>query len=495
LWIDGTEVPAVAGARFEVRNPATGKLVANVAEGRAEDVSRAVRSASEAFNDGRWSDVDARARGRILAKAAGMLRESLEGMALLETLQTGRCLREYRAQLGRIPEWFEYHAALAQTVEDKMPPFSDKDHLAYVRRVPLGVCGLVTPWNHPLLIACKKISVAVAAGNTVVVKPPQLGPITVLEAARLLTEAGVPPGVINVVPGFGSTAGQALTEHPDVVKLDFTGGTDTGYRIGEVAGRLAKRYTAELGGNAAVMVFDDCANVDVAVNGVAFAAFVASGQTCVSAKRILIQETIFDEFVEKLVTKVNKLQLLDPMDPGCHMGPVVSASQLDMVERQVTEAVAEGARVLAGGGRPGPERCPMREGHYFEPTILRPESPKNSAFQEEIFGPVITVTPFKDEQHAVELANDSKYGLGGAVWTMNVAKAHRVARKTRAGVFWVNAHHRNDPSCPWGGFKESGIGRENGVEAFREYTETQSVVVRTSEEPEDWFGVSASRYS
>jgi acyl-CoA reductase-like NAD-dependent aldehyde dehydrogenase len=337
---------------------------------------------------------------------------------------------------------------------------------------------LITPWNHPLLIACKKISVALAAGNTLVVKPPQLAPVTVLEAAALLNEAGVPPGVINVIPGPGSVAGKLLTSHPDVVKLDFTGGTSTGYQIGAAAGAMAKHYCAELGGNAAVMVFDDCASVDVAVNGIAFASFVASGQTCVSAKRILVQETIFDEFLKKLADKVSRLRLADPMDLDTHMGPVVSMSQLEEVERQVARAVEEGAEVVLGGKRPTAERCPMTEGSYFEPTILRPNGPENYAFQEEIFGPVITVTPFKDEQEAVSLANNSKYGLGGGVWTLNVARAHRVARKTRAGVFWVNAHHRNDPSCPWGGFKESGIGRENGWQAFDEYTETQSVVVR-----------------
>lgn len=334
---------------------------------------------------------------------------------------------------------------------------------------------------------------ALAAGNTVVVKPPTLAPITVLDAARILTEAGVPPGVINVVPGFGSSAGKVLTEHPDVVKLDLTGGTETGYRIGEAAGRQAKHFTAELGGNAPVMVFEDCENLDIAVNGVAFASFVASGQTCVSAKRILVQRSIFDAFVEKLVAKANGLRLLDPMDPDCHMGPVVSASQLAQVEAQVAASVAEGAEVLAGGKRPT-DRCSL-PGHFYEPTILRPQSPTNSAFQEEIFGPVITVTPFDDEAHALKLANDSKYGLGGGVWTTNVARAHRIARNARCGVFWVNAHHRNDPSCPWGGFKESGIGRENGIEAFREYTETQSVVVRTASEPEDWFGNLSARYS
>lgn len=496
LWINGAEVAAQSGKETHIRNPATGDIVSSVAEGGEEDMKRAIENASEAFEDGRWSKMEARDRARVLMKAAEILRERTPRMAHLETLQTGRCLREYVAQLGRIPDWYDYHAALAQTIEGNLPPFSDPDHHCYVRRVPLGVCGLVTSWNHPLLIANKKISVALAAGNTVVVKPPPPAPCSIIEMAEILRDAGVPDGVINVVPSDGPTAGRVMTTHPDMVKLDLTGGTETGYKIGAAAGAQAKHFTAELGGNAAVMVFDDCANVDTAVNGVTFAAYVASGQTCVSAKRILIQESIFDEFVSKMVRKVQGLRLLDPMDMNSHMGPLVHEPALEKVQEQVREAVDEGAKILAGGKKPDVERCPLTsQGPWYEPTILEIDDPANPAFQEEIFGPVVTVQKFRDEDHAVRLANDSKYGLGGAVWTQNVARAHRVARNVRAGVFWVNAHHRNDPSCPWGGFKESGIGRENGYESFREYTETQSIVVRTSEEPEDWFGNPDARYS
>lgn len=494
MWIDGREVQARSGATMTVAYPATGEALCRVAEGREEDVTSAVASASAAFEDGRWSRLEARERARVLIRAAQLLRESIPRMSVLETLQTGRCRREYLAQLGRVPDWYEYHAALAQTVEGNLPPFSDPDHHCYVRRVPLGVCGLITSWNHPLLIASKKISVALAAGNTVVVKPPSPAPCSIIELAAILKEAGVPDGVINVVPSKGAAAGSVLTSHPAVVKLDLTGGTDTGYKLGEGAGKLAKHFTAELGGNAAVLVFEDCKSVDVAVNGVCFAAFVASGQTCVSAKRILVHETIFDEFVDKLVRKASGLRLSDPMDLETQMGPVVHAQALAEIEGQVAKAVAEGAVALCGGKRPGAERCAMT-GHFYEPTVLRVPGPSNHAFQEEIFGPVITVLPFRDEAHAVELANDSRYGLGAGIWTTSAARAHRVARAVHAGVVWVNAHHRNDPSCPWGGFKESGIGRENGWEAFREYTETQSVVVRTSDADEDWFGVQNSRYS
>ena len=506
LWIDGREVPAAQGHTLSIENPATGEVISSVQEGREEDVGLAINVASEAFEDGRWSGMQPRDRGRILNRAAAILRERIPRMAALEALQTGRCLREYNAQLARIPDWYEYHAALCQTIEGNLPPFSDDDHHAYVRRVPLGVCGLITSWNHPLLISNKKISVALAAGNTVVVKPPSPAPCSIIEMAQILQEAGVPDGVINVVPSKGSAAGAVMTTHPDMVKLDLTGGTSTGYILGEGAGKAAKHFTAELGGNAPVLVFADAPgmegpspSIDRAVNGICFAAFVAAGQTCVSAKRILVERSVYDEFVSKLAAKVEALRLKDPMDLDSHMGPVVHGEALAEVSGQVDAAVAEGARVIVGGKKPSLERLGGNEallnGHYYEPTILAPPGPENSAFQEEIFGPVITVLPFDDEDHAVALANDSKYGLGAGVWTRDVARAHRVARKVRAGVLWVNAHHRNDPSTPWGGFKESGIGRENGWEAFREYTETQSIVVRTSDEPEDWFGNPEARYS
>lgn len=484
---------AADGAVAEVENPATGAAIATVACGNATDVDAAVQGAHDAFQDGVWSRISPRARCRVLFRVADLLREQLGDLANLETLQTGRCLREYKAQLGRVPEWFEYHGSYAAShgFEGKLPPLSDAaDHVNMVWRVPLGVCGLITPWNHPLLIASKKVSVALAAGNSIVLKPPMEAPLTALRLAELLKEAGVPHGVVQVIPGTGLGAGESLVQHPLVDRVDFTGGTATGVQIARAMATVGKvkPYCAELGGNAPVIVFDDVRSVEEAVNGVAFAAFVASGQTCVSGKRILVQRGIKEEFSERLVAKVAALRLGDPMLPETDLGPLISQVQLSRVQAQVKQAREQGAQVMCGGQAPG------GKGYFYEPTILGNVGLENTAFADEIFGPVVSISEFGSEDEGVQLANMSRYGLGGAIWTSDVRKAHRVARQMRCGVMWVNCHHRNDPSSPWGGFGHSGIGRENGPDAFEEYTTTQSLTIRTSDVPENWFGDRSARY-
>ena len=492
LWLDGAPAEAIDGATLPVEDPSTGELFATTALGSEADVAAAVASAKACHEKGEWRRMGARGRGRILRSAADKLRAKLPSLVELETRSTGRARREYEAQLGRVPEWLEYHASLAESMEGSVPPFSDAtDHLAIVRRRPLGVCGLITPWNHPLLIATKKVAVALATGNTIVVKPPELAPASVVELARCLTEAGAPPGAINVCTGLGPVAGRALVEHPDVAKIDFTGGTEAGRTIGALAGAQVKHYCAELGGNAPVLVFED-ADVDEAVNGVAFAAFVASGQTCVSAKRILVQESIFEEFKAKLVAKADGLRLGAPLDAATQIGPLASGPALAKVEAQLAAGYAEGAVALAGGRRPGPERCPLQAGHFLEPTVLGHVTPSMSCVQEEIFGPVVSLQSFADEAGALALANDNEYALGAGVWTANLKRAHRVMEGLHAGVIWANTHHRNSPDAPWGGFGASGIGRENGLDAHREYTASATMIVRTNDAKEDWFAPSAA---
>jgi len=491
LWIDGQWRAPRSGRRFTVTNPATGETIAEVAEGAEADVDDAVRAARGAF--AAWSSRSGADRADVLHRVAERLEARLAELVSVEIDQIGRPRREMAAQLARLPEWYRYFAAVARTHEDTVPPFGTQ-HLNYTRRVPLGVVAQVTPWNHPLLILTKKVAPAMAAGNTIVVKPSELAPITPLMLGEVLREAGVPDGVYNVVPGFGATAGAALCAHPDVAKIDLTGGTETGRRVAAAAGAGLKRVSAELGGKAALIAFPDV-DVDRCVAATLFASFIATGQTCVQGARLLVHRSIHDAVVARLVKRANAIRLGDPRQLSTQMGPLVSARQRELVERWVRIGVDEGATLACGGERP--EGAGFERGFFLRPTIFTGVTPAMRIAREEIFGPIVCVMPFDTEDEAVAIANGTEFGLASSVWTRELARAHRVAHRLQCGIVWINDHHRIDPASPWGGFRSSGIGRENGLVAYEEYTQIQNVVVNLSEEPFDWYADDATgkRYS
>jgi acyl-CoA reductase-like NAD-dependent aldehyde dehydrogenase len=468
-----------------VRNPANGALVARVAEGGKAEVDAAVDAARRAFDDGRWSALPARERYRILNRLADLLEAALPDLSIVESICTGRPLREMRAQLSRLPEFYRYFAAVARTAEDILTPF-EGPYLSYVRRVPLGVVAQITPWNHPLLILTKKLAPALAAGNAVVIKPSEYTPLTTLELARLALEAEIPPGVVNVVTGFGAEAGAALCTNRRVNKIDLTGGTETGRSVAKLAGEYLVRVNCELGGKAPVIVLPD-ADLEKAAGGAIFAEFIASGQTCIAGARILVHESDAQELVERMVARATGLRLGDPLEAETQLGPLVSARQLARTEEYVAYGKTEGAELACGGKRA--TRGDLAEGFFYEPTIFADVRSPMRIAQDEIFGPVTCVLTYKDVADAARIANDIPFGLGASIWTSDAARGMKLAENLQCGVVWINDHHRIDPALPWGGVKASGLVRECGLEGYREYTQTKSVVVNLAE-PVDWYATS-----
>ena len=467
---------------IDVYSPAHGGHLATAPNAGASAVDMAVRIADGA--QGAWAALDPFERSRYLHTFADAIRQHMDELVDFETAIIGRPIREMRAQLARVPEWLEYFASIALGLEGESNNVTG-GFLTINRYEPLGVCGMLTPWNHPVLILVKKLSAALAAGNTCVVKPSSQAPVTPLLLSSWAAEAGLPGGVFNVVTG-GPVAGTALCDHPLVSRIDLTGGTTTGRHV---AARAAERLipcSLELGGKAPVVIFGDTP-LEEAAAGAVFSAFIAAGQTCVSGTRFIVEEPIYEKFITLFAERTKAIRLGDPSDPGTDMGPVISAESAERCLAAIEEARAAGARCVVGGGRPEMP-TPLDKGNYVEPTIFADVSPDMSLFQTEIFGPVVSVTPFKTEKEALVLANDSEYALGAALWTRDVARAHRVANCLRSGITWINDHHKNDPRSIWGGYGASGYGKENGWDALKSYMRKRSIVVRTEPDFDDWFG-------
>jgi aldehyde dehydrogenase (NAD+) len=481
LFIGGKFVPAQDGATFPTLNPHDGSVLAEVAEGKAADIDRAVEAAAAAFP--KWSRMAAADRGRILLRLADLIEKNLDELARLETLDTGHPIRDSRGlDAPRTAATFRYFGGMADKLQGSVVPV-EQGFLNYVLREPVGVVGQIVPWNFPLMFTSWKMGPALAAGNTIVLKPAELTPLSTLRIAELMAEAGLPEGVVNIVPGYGATAGQHLAEHPGVAKIAFTGSTATGRKIVEASAGNLKRVQLELGGKGANIVFDD-ANLKAAIGGSAFAIFHNQGQACIAGSRLLLHERIADQFLDGFLALAKSIRIGDPLDPATEMGPLTSAGHRDRVLTYCRIAHQEGGEILTGG-KP-PDNAALAKGYYVEPTVVRAQ-PQDRVCMEEVFGPFVSVSTFRDEDDVVRVANATPYGLGGGLWTADIARAHRIAQHMQAGMVWINCYKRVNPGSPFGGVKASGYGREMGFEAMHDYTEAKSIWVNVDAQIPPWY--------
>jgi len=485
LFIDGQWVDAESGKTFTTPNPATGETLAEVAEADAADIDKAVVAARRAY-EGRWSKLSARDRGRLLYKLSQLIEQNAGDLAGIETADNGKPIKEsLYIDLPQVVENFEYFAGWATKIEGETIPVPGK-MFNYTLREPIGVCGQIIPWNFPLLMAAWKLAPALAAGNTVVLKPAEQTPVGAMELAKLIQEAGFPEGVVNIVPGYGETAGAALAAHPGIDKVAFTGSTEVGKLIAKAAAENLTKVSLELGGKAPNIVFAD-SNLDQAVAGAMMGIFYNQGQVCCAGSRLFVEEGVKDEFLSKLTEKAERIAVGDPMDKSTQMGPQVSEEQLNRIKGYVDIARNEGAAVVTGGASPQLDG-EFQKGYFFRPTIFADVNNKMRVAQEEIFGPVVSVISFKDEDDLIKQANDTIYGLSAGIWTQDITRAHRFAREIKAGVVWINTYNMFNAASPFGGYKQSGYGREMGRHALDLYTQVKSVWVDLSGRPIGWFG-------
>lgn len=462
--------PAVSGKTFKTINPATEEVICEVAEGDKEDVDLAVHAARSAFESGSWSKMDARDRGRLMMKLADLMEENLDELAALETLDNGKPIGDARAaDLPLAIDCIRYYAGWADKIHGDTIPVRG-DYFCYTRREPIGVCGQIIPWNFPILMTAWKWGPALSMGNTVVMKPAEQTPLTCLRLGELALEAGFPPGVINIVPGFGPTAGAAIVKHGLVDKIAFTGSGETAQRIMVDAATTLKRLTFELGGKSPNIVFAD-ADLDAAIAGAEFGLFFNQGQCCCAGSRLFVEDSVHDEFVERVVSRASQRVLGNPFDSETTQGPQVDKDQFDKIMHYIDRGNKEGAECVTGGQRVG------NRGFFIEPTVFTNVNDDMAIAKEEIFGPVMSILKFSDMNEAISRANNTTFGLAAAVWTSDVKKAHQIAASVRAGTVWVNCYDVFDAAAPFGGFKMSGMGRELGQAGLQNYTELKTVTM------------------
>ena len=482
LFIDGKFVDAESGETLATLNPHDNSVIADVAMAGRADIDKAVAAAARAFPA--WSRMAAADRGRILLKLADLIEANTEELARLESLDTGHPLRDSRSlDVPRTAACFRYFGGMADKFQGDVVPV-EAGFLNYLLREPVGVVGQVVPWNFPLMFTSWKMAPALAAGNCIVMKPAEITPLSSLKIAELMSEAGMPDGVVNIVPGLGSVAGQYIAEHDGIAKVAFTGSTATGRRIVQASAGNLKKVQLELGGKGANIVFDD-ANLVAAVNGSAWAIFHNQGQACIAGSRLMLHERIADEFLDKFTALARSIRLGNPMDATTEMGPLTSALHRDRVLSYVSVAREQDGIVVSGGKAPtAPE---LSRGCYVEPTIVKARSYRDRVAQEEVFGPFVTVLTFKDDAQAMQIANGTDYGLGSGLWTGNLQRAHKAARDLKAGMVWINSYKRVNPGSPFGGVGQSGYGREMGFDAMREYTQVKSVWVNVDAQTPPWY--------
>ncbi|TCP24957.1 aldehyde dehydrogenase (acceptor) [Scopulibacillus darangshiensis] len=478
MYINGEWTESEGGNYFESYNPATGEAWCKVPKGTAKDVDAAVNAANQAFLGSEWGDMTYTERGRLVRKLGELISENVDELAAFETADNGKLIREMRGQLSYMPEFFYYYAGLADKIHGETLPIDKKDMFVFSAREPLGVVAAITPWNSPLYLTTLKLAPALIAGNTIVIKPSEYTSASLLELMKLAEKAGFPPGVINVVTGFGDPVGDALSSHPLVNRIAFTGGAESARHVVRNSAKNFAKVSLELGGKSPNIVFDD-ADPDNAAMGIIAGIFGASGQSCVAGSRAFLHADIYDKVMERLVDRVSKIKIGDPLNDETEMGPLATEAQLERVKHYVAAGLQEEGNIVCGGKTPA--HC--EKGWYFEPTIFEHKTNTSKITREEIFGPVLSVIPFKEEKEVIELANSTDYGLAAGIWVKDIAKAHRVAKAIRAGIVWINTYRSISPIAPIGGSKLSGFGREGGFESIYDYTQTKTVWINTSTAP------------